>query len=45
MNHDNIARFVGAVMEAPKFKVLHEYCAKGSLQVSPSLNCANFTLI
>ncbi len=32
--HDNIVKFVGAVLEPPKLVLLHEYCPKGSLQVS-----------
>ncbi|ELT92328.1 hypothetical protein CAPTEDRAFT_22212, partial [Capitella teleta] len=42
MNHDNVARFIGAAMEPPVIKILHDYCAKGSLQ--DILNNDNVTL-
>ena len=37
MNHDNICRFIGAVLDAPKIMILHVYCNKGSLQVIHTL--------
>ncbi|ELT87878.1 hypothetical protein CAPTEDRAFT_108671 [Capitella teleta] len=30
--HDNLARFIGVVIDCPTVLVLHEYCSKGSLQ-------------
>ena len=33
MQHDNVVRFVGMVVDAPENILLHVYCSKGSLQV------------
>ena len=31
---DNIAKFIGAVLEPASMMIVHEYCPKGSLAVS-----------
>ena len=33
LNHENIARFVGACVDTPHIYILTQYCQRGSLQV------------
>ena len=33
LNHDNVARFIGACVETPYVYILSQYCSRGSLQV------------
>lgn len=34
LNHDNVARFIGACVETPHVYILTQFCQRGSLQVS-----------
>ena len=34
LQHNNVTRFIGVVLESELPELMHEYCPKGSLQVS-----------
>ena len=34
LNHDNVARFIGACVETPHVYILTQFCQRGSLQAS-----------
>lgn len=45
LNHDNVARFIGACVETPHVYILTQFCPRGSLQVHGPLSYTESSVV